>query len=133
MSIELFFTSVASLSFAPYPSGKSSLSFLQLKLSMLEFLKGSELGSLLFLDELTNHQCIELYADDQQIYLSSWNLSSELQILVLRTQLASTAFGGETVLAKIEMTLFLNKNRSFLINKENKETVNRLGKQHKQA
>ena len=100
---------------------------------MLEFLKGSELGSLLFLDELTNHQCIELYADDQQIYISSWNLSSELQILVLRTQLASTAFGGETVLAKIEMTLFLNKNRSFLINKENKETVNRLGKQHKQA
>ena len=47
---------------------------------MPEFLKGSELGSLLFLDELTNHQCIELCVDDQQIYISSWNLSSELQI-----------------------------------------------------
>ena len=122
MSIELFFASVASLILiASYPSGKSSLFFLQLKLSMPEFLKGSELGSLLFLDELTNHQCIELCVDDQQIYISSWNLSSELQILVLRTQLASTAFGGETVVAKIEMTLFSNKNESFLINKENKE------------
>ena len=37
------------------------------------------------------------------------------------------------VAAKIEMKLFLNGSKTFLINKENKETMNRLRKQHKQA
>lgn len=36
-----------------------------------------------------------LHVDDQQIYISSWNLFSELQILAFRTQLASKAFGGK--------------------------------------
>lgn len=45
-----------------------------------------------------DHQCMKhyLYADDQQIHVvSNWDLSSELQILAFRTQLALTAFYDE--------------------------------------
>ena len=38
-----------------------------------------------------------------------------------------------TVAGKIKIILFLNKHETFLINKENKETMNKLGKQHKKA
>lgn len=35
--------------------------------------------------------------------------------------------------SKIDVRLFLDRNETFLIDKENKESVNRLGKKRKQA
>ena len=43
------------------------------------------------------------------------------------------ASSEESAAAKIDVRLFLNRNETFLIEKESKETMNRLGKERKQA